>query len=160
MTRLPQLPPELKALTTATLVFAGLAVLMGFAYIVAAHQGDSESYWIKVSDIAALYTGPGVNMTTLISLAHIHLLGLLPIFAIVGFIFVHSTLSVTTKIFWSTLPYVAFLVDISSWFLTKMVSVSFVYLVIGAGATFILSLAVMILVSLYQIWFVRPVAKA
>ena len=36
-----------------------------------------------------------------------------------------------------------------------MVAPGFVYLVIAGGATFILSLAVMILISLYQIWFAK-----
>ena len=155
MKRLPDLPLELKMLATATLIFAGLSVLMGFVYIVASHQGSGASYWIATSDIAALYTGPGVSMATLISLAHIHLLGLLPIFALIGFIFVHSTLGRGWKIFWSMLPFVAFLFDVSGWFLTKTVAVGFVYLVICGGATFITSLAIMILISLYQIWFAR-----
>jgi hypothetical protein len=155
MKRLPDLPLELKVLATATLIFAGLSVLMGFAYIVASHQGAGNSYWIGPSDIAALYTGPGVSMATLISLAHIHLLGLLPVFAIIGFIFVHSTLGRGWKIFWSVLPYAAFLIDVSGWFLTKLATPEFVYLVISGGATFILSLAVMILISLYQIWFAK-----
>jgi hypothetical protein len=155
MKRLPDLPLELKMLATATLIFAGLSVLMGFAYIVASHQGASSSYWIGPSDIAALYIGPGVSMVTLISLAHIHLLGLLPVFAIIGFIFVHSTLGRGWKIFWSILPFLAFLFDTSGWFLTKLVAPEFVYLVIAGGATFILSLAFMILISLFQIWFAR-----
>jgi hypothetical protein len=158
MTRLPQLPLELKALASATLIFAGLAILMGFAYIVGAHQGTGEGYSIGVSDIAALYTGPGANMVTLISLAHIHLLGLLPVFALIGFVFVHSTLPVGWKIFWSVLPFVAFLIDISSWFLTKLVALEFVYVVIASGATFISALGFMILVSLYQLWFTRLTA--
>ena len=155
MTRLPQLPLELKALASATLIFAGIAVLMGFAYIVGAHQGTGESYMIKVSDIAALYTGPGVSMVTLISLAHIHLLGLLAIFSIVGFIFVHSTLPVGWKIFWSVLPYLAFLIDVTSWFLTKLVALEFVYVVIASGAIFMSALGFMIVVSHYQLWFTR-----
>ncbi len=159
MKRLPELPSELKALATATLIFAGLSVLMGFAYIVASHQGASSSYLIGPADIAALYTGPGVSMVTLISLAHIHLLGLLAVFSIVGFIFVHSTLSPGWKSFWSVLPFAAFLVDVSGWFLTKMIGPEFVYLVIFGGATFILALAAMILMSLYELW-IAPIGAS
>ena len=93
MKRLPDLPLELKVLATAALIYGGPAVLMGFAYMVASHQGASDSSWVGASDIAALYTGPGVSMVTLISLAHIHLLGLFAVFSIIGFIFVHSTLA-------------------------------------------------------------------
>ncbi|MDE2183362.1 MAG: hypothetical protein KGJ78_10110 [Alphaproteobacteria bacterium] len=151
MKQLPELPVELKALATATLIFAGLAILVGFLYIVVAHQGV-HGYAVDVADIAALYTGPGVSVVTLVSLAHVHLLGLTALFAIVGFIFVHSTLPTGSKIFWSVLPYVAFLADVSGWFLTKLVAPGFVYLVISAGAAFIVALGSMILMSLFELW--------
>jgi hypothetical protein len=159
MTRLPDLPLELKILATAILLFAGLSLLTGFAYIVAAHQGTGGSYGIHASEIAALYTGPGVSTVTLISLAHIHLLGLLPVFSIIGFIFVHSTLPAFWRIILPVLPFLAFIVDIASWFLTKYAGYSFVYLVIGSGATFILALGVMILIGLYDLWLGRRRAQ-
>ncbi len=55
------------------------------------------------------------------------------------------------KTFWSVLPFVAFLVDVSGWFLTKLTP-GFVYVVILRGGFFILALAVMILPSPYDIW--------
>ena len=155
MTRLPDLPLELKLLASAALAFAGLSLLMGFAYILAAHQGVEGGYGIHVSEIAALYTGPGASTTTLISLAHIHLLGL---FSIVGFGFVHSTLPKIWRMVLPLLPFVAFLVDVASWFLTKFVAYGFVYLVIGGGATFISALGLMIVLSLINIWFGRKSA--
>ncbi|HUO98079.1 MAG TPA: hypothetical protein VMU01_05400 [Rhizomicrobium sp.] len=160
MKRLPDLPLELKALATAILIFAGLAVLMGYAYIVGAHQGTEGGYGFHVEDIAALYTGPGVSTVTLISLAHIHLLGLLSVFSIIGFIFVHSTLATGWRIGLSVLPFLAFLIDVSSWFLTKFVSINFVYLVIAGGATFISTLGLMILISLYDLWLGRRTMTA
>jgi len=155
MKRLPDLPLELKVLVTAILVFAGLSLLTGFAYILAAHQGPEGGYGIHASEIAALYTGPGVSTVTLISLAHIHLLGLLCVFSLIGFIFVHSTLPSWWKIVLPVLPFLAFLVDIASWFLTKTVAYAFVYVVIGSGATFIGALGLMILISLFDLWFGR-----
>lgn len=155
MKRLPELSLELKIFATVLLGFAGLSVLMGYAYIVAAHQGLNAGIGIHVSDIAALYTGPGVSTTTLISLAHIHLLGLLSVFSIIGFIFLHSTAAKWFRIVLSVLPFLAFLVDVSSWFLTKFVAIGFVYVVIGAGATFISSLGLMICISLYDLWLGR-----
>lgn len=155
MKQLPDLPLEQKALATATLIFAGISVLMGFAYIVASHQGSESSYWINTADIAAFYTGPGVGTETLISLAHVHLLGLLSVFAIIGFIFVHSTLPAGWRAFLAVLPFAAFLIDVSGWFLTNFAGAAFVYLVIAGGATFIMALGAMILISLYDIWFGR-----
>lgn len=151
-----ELPVELKALTTATLLFVGLAVLMALIYIDASHQ-DLGSMWIGPANIAATYYGPGVSYTTLVSLAHIHMLGLTAVFFIVGFIFVHSSMMPAWKAFWSVLPYVAFLIDVSGWFLTKS-NPAFVYVVIGGGGLFVLSLVVMILYSLYEIWLKRPLA--
>lgn len=158
MRRLPEFPLEMKALATAALLFAGCAVLMGLTYIVAAHSGTDGSYKVTVSDIAELYTGPGASMATIISLAHIHLLGLFSVFSIIGFIFIHSTLPPGLKSTLVVLPFVAFLVDVSGWFLTKLLAVGFVWLVILGGATFSMALGSMILISLYELW-IAPIRK-
>jgi hypothetical protein len=151
MARLPELPVEVKALASAALIFCGIGLLMSVAYIYVSHRGVGAGM-ISIADIAALYTRPGVSLDTLISLAHIHLLGLVSVFSIVGFVFVHSTLRPGWKVFWSLLPFVAFAVDVSAWFLTKLVGWDFVYLVIAGGATFISALGVMIVVSLWDMW--------
>lgn len=158
MRRLPDLPVEVKALATAVLIFGGLSILMGFAYIVAAHQGPDESIGIHSADIAALYTGPGISTTSLISLAHIHLLGLVAVFAIFGFIFVHSSYASWLRLLLPLVPFVAFLCDVSAWFLVKFVDIRFVWVVIGGGATFISALGLMIVLSLYDVWLGRRAA--
>jgi hypothetical protein len=158
MKRLPEFPLEMKALSTMALIFGGIAVLMGLSYIVAAHSGAGGPYHVTVSDIAALYTGPGASMATIISLAHIHLLGLFSFFSIIGFIFIHSTLSAGLKSIIVVLPFVAFLVDVSGWFLTKLFAPGFVYLVLLGGAAFSLTIAAMILISLYELW-IAPIRK-
>lgn len=154
MKPLRELPLEMKALVTATLVFAGIAVLMGVSYVDVSHRGIGGSVWIGPNEIAATYYGPGVSVATLVSLAHIHMLGLLSVFWVIGYIFVHSSFSPRTKAFWSVLPFAGFLADVSGWFLTKA-NPSFVYLVILGGAVFVLSLAVMILLSLHDMWLAR-----
>lgn len=153
--RLSDLPIELKALATAILLFTGIAVCVALVYLDASHR-DFGSIWIGPSNIAATYYGPGVSYTTLLSLAHIHMLGLMTVFAVIGFIFVHCSLAPGWKILWSVLPFVAFLVDVSGWFLTKL-NPGFVYVVIVGGGLFVLSLAVMILYSLYEMWLLRAV---
>ncbi len=149
--RLPDLPVEMKALSTAALIFTGIALLMALAYVDISHRGVTGSYWIGPANIAATYYGPGVGVATLIDLAHIHMLGLLAVFWIIGYIFVHSTYAPGWKVFWSVLPFAAFLLDVSGWFLTKL-DPALVYIVIVGGGLFILSLAVMILLSLYDLW--------
>ena len=81
------------------------------------------------------------------------MLGLLPIFWVIGYIFLHSTISVRWRIFWSVLPFIAFLFDVMGWFLTHYYEF-FVYQVIIGGGVFITSLAVMILISLHQLWVI------
>ncbi|GHE06616.1 hypothetical protein U879_08780 [Defluviimonas sp. 20V17] len=154
MKPLSDLPIELKALNTAALVFLGLAISMALAYIDVSHRGIGGSYLITPADIAATYYGPGVGVATLISLAHIHMLGLFSVFWIVSFIFIHCSFSAGWKAFWAVLPFIGFFVDVCGWFLSKM-NPGFVYVVIFGGAMFVLSIAVMALVSLYEMWFTR-----
>jgi hypothetical protein len=155
MKPLSELSIDMKVLTTVTLLFAGLAIIMALIYLDLSHRDLSRGLVIGPSDIVATYYGPGDSVETLISLAHIHMLGLLTLFWLIGFIFLHSSVATGWKIFWSTLPYVAFLADVSGWFLTKM-NPKFVYVVIAGGGLFILALVVMIFVSLYEMWLKRP----
>jgi len=156
MRPLTELSPEIKALNTAALLYAALGILMALGYIDVSHMGTT-GYLVTPHDIAHAYYGPGMSDITLIGLAHIHMLALLPVFWIIGYIFVHSRISLGWRIFWCVLPFVAFPVDVAGWFLTHHVE-GFVYQTIIGGFLFILSLAVMILVSLYQMWIV-PLRK-
>jgi hypothetical protein len=152
MKPLTELRPELKALNTAALLYALLGILMALSYIDVSHSGTS-GYMVTPHDIAHAYYGPGMSNATLIGLAHIHMLALLPIFWIIGFIFVHSRISPRWRIFWCVLPFVMFPIDVAGWFLTHHIE-GFVYQTIIGGFLFILSLVVMIFVSLYEMWVV------
>ena len=149
--RLVDQPLEMKVLISATLVFALVALGMALLYIYVTHHVPDGGLLITPKDIAATYYGPGVGLDTLIGLAHIHLWGLLVAFWIIGFIFLHSSLSRRWKIFWSLLPYIAFLGDVAGWFLTT-INPRFVWLVLLGGATFSTALFVMIIYSLWDIW--------
>lgn len=150
MKPLPEQPIEVKALNTAAMLFAAIGLLVALAYIDVSHV-ESSGYLITPRDIADAYYGPGMSINTLIGLAHIHMFGLLSVFWVIGYIFVHSTISRGWRVFWSVLPYIAFLTDVAGWFLTHYFEY-FVYEVIAGGTLFVLSLTVMILVSLYQMW--------
>jgi hypothetical protein len=152
MKPLPDQSLEFKALNTAALLFAGVATLVALAYIDVSHM-STRGYIITPHDIAESYYGPGLSINTLIGLAHIHMLGLLSVFWVIGYIFIHSTISLKWRIFWSVLPFIAFLIDVTGWFLTHYYAL-FVYQVIFGGGVFVASLAVMIVVSLYQLWVV------
>ena len=159
MKPLAQLPVEMKALLTATLLFLGCAILMALAYLDFSHIGSSGSPLLSVSDIAATYYGPGVGYVTLMSLAHIHMMSLSVVFFMVGYIFVHSSFPTRWKVLLAVLPYVAFLVDVSGWFLTKL-NVGWVYLVLFGGGGFVLGLGAMMLLSLYEMWLTPAASRA
>ncbi|MBN6742914.1 hypothetical protein JKG47_20960 [Acidithiobacillus sp. MC6.1] len=127
---------------------------MSLIYLDVSHIGQHGSPILTIHDIAATYYGPGVGFATLVSLAHIHMMGLVTVFFMVGYIFVHSSFSARWKATLAVLPFCGFSVDVSGWFLTEL-DQGWVYLVLLGGGTFVLSLTVMIVLSLYDIW-VKP----
>lgn len=141
----------MKAFTSATLLFASFAILVGLIYIVVSHRGATGSLWITPANIAATYYGTGATVATLIDLAHIHMFGLLTVFWVIGFIFNHSSFAPALKLILSPLPFAAFLLDIGGWFLTKL-SPGFVYVVITGGGLFVGAISLMIVLSLYDMW--------
>ena len=157
MKPLSDLTVEMKALLTATLIFLAIGILIALTYLDFSHIGSNGSPVLSVHDIAATYYGPGVGYVTLLSLAHIHMMGLSVVFFVVGYIFVHSSYPPRWKATLAVLPFAAFVVDVSGWFLTKL-DYGWVYLVILGGGTFVLSVTAMMLLSLWDIW-VRPHAR-
>lgn len=151
MKPLCELAADMKSLVTATLIFLAVAMLMALTYLDFSHIGSSGAPLLTVHDIAATYYGPGVGYVTLLSLAHIHMMGLSSIFFMVGYIFVHSSFPIRWKAALVALPFCGFLVDVSGWFLTRL-AYGWVYLVLFGGATFVLSVVTMIALSLYDMW--------
>lgn len=100
----------------------------------------------------------GVSIGTLVRVSHIHLFGITFIFAFMGLIFCHAHMrsDVLKNVIIAT-PFVAIILDIASWWLTK-VSTPFAYVVVVGGALMGASFAVQWLVSMYQMWFYRPPA--
>lgn len=97
-------------------------------------------------------TDTGATFSSLARVSHIHLFGIAFIFMFVGLIFslasgVPKPLKVTAII----TPYAFLLVDIASWWLTKL-NPYFAWLVIIAGGAMALSFAFMWVVSMYEMW--------
>lgn len=143
-----------------------------------AHTGASESEWestIKpivvqycapchttipglsnVSDKAVMYTmikkDEGVPIATLTRVSHIHLFGISFIFFFVGWIFTYATgISPMTKAILIFTPFAFLIVDVASWWLTKL-DPNFAWLVIIGGFGYSAASSVMIFTSLYQMW--------
>lgn len=107
----------------------------------------------EVKTLAARDTG--VSVGTLVRVSHIHLFGLTFIFGFMGLIFSHSYVrKAWIKSVVIAIPFIAIMLDIMSWWLTK-VSEPFAYVVMAGGALMGLSFAYQWFVSLYQLWFFR-----
>jgi len=100
----------------------------------------------------------GESVYTLIKLSHIHLFGIGLVALGIGFIFRLSLLAGWFKSTLVILPFAAIFVDILAWFLTKWDPI-YAYTVIIAGTLLGLAWAGQILISLYQIWFLRKPEK-
>lgn len=101
----------------------------------------------------------GAPIFTLVRVSHIHLFGLTFIFFIMGSVFSHAYVRpVWFKCSVIALPYFAILMDICSWFITKVIHL-FAVVVMAGGALMGLCFAFMWLVSMYQMWFSAPPLK-
>lgn len=95
----------------------------------------------------------GMDIFTLVRVSHIHLFGITFIFFIVSSIFCHAYI----KPFWikcvlMVIPFIAILLDIGSWYLTKIYP-PFAWVVMGSGALMGLAFASQWIISMYQMWF-------
>jgi len=100
-------------------------------------------------------TDTGVSVKTLVRVSHIHMFGIAFILFFVGRIFVLSEIPVMLKRVMVMVPFLAILLDILSWYITKFIP-DFAYVVVGAGGLMGLSLAAQILISIYQMWIYTP----
>lgn len=101
------------------------------------------------------HTDTGASVQSLVRVSHIHLFGIAFILFFVGRIFILCEMPVMVKRIAVAIPFVAILLDIFSWYLTK-ISPGFAYVVVLSGGLMGLSLAGQIIVSLYQMWFYKP----
>jgi hypothetical protein len=104
----------------------------------------------NIKDRAA--TDDGASISSLARVSHIHLFGIAFIFMFVGLIFsLASGVPVPLKVAAIITPYAFLLVDIASWWLTKL-NPNFAWLVIIAGGSMALAFAFMWCVSMYEMW--------
>jgi len=100
-------------------------------------------------------TDTGMSVQSLVRVSHIHLFGIAFLMFFLGRIFILCEMSVLIKRITVAIPFITVLVDILSWYLTKL-SPNFAYLVIIAGALMGVSIMVQVIISLYQMWFYKP----
>lgn len=97
-------------------------------------------------------TDTGASFSSLARVSHIHLFGISFIFMFVGLIFsLAAGVPKYLKAGVIIMPYIFLILDISSWWLTKLNPV-FAWLVIIGGGAMALSFAFMWIVSMYEMW--------
>ena len=112
---------------------------------------DLSSYQ-SVKQVANVDTG--VSLHSLMKVSHIHLFGIALVALAIGMIFRLAQLPSWFQNTVTLVPFLAIFFDISAWFLTKWDPV-YAYTIIIAGGMLGLSWALQILISLYQLWFLR-----
>ena len=104
-------------------------------------------------------TDTGMNISTLVRVSHIHMFGITFIFFIMGLIFSHAYVRpVWFKSVVIATPFLAVVIDIFSWYLTKL-HPGFAIIVVGSGGLMGMSFAFQWTVSMYQIWFYKYLHK-
>lgn len=108
------------------------------------------------NDVAkAAEVDTGMGLFTLVRVSHIHLFGITFIFFLTSQIFCHAFVrQVWMKCVVLALPFIAILIDIGSWYLTKLWP-PFAIVVMGSGVLMGLSFAVQWITSIWQMWFYR-----
>ncbi len=101
----------------------------------------------------------GTPFFTLVRVSHIHLFGMTFIFFIMGYMFSHAYVRpVWLKCLIVGLPFCSILIDIFSWYLTKLYH-PFAYVVMLGGGLNGVSFAFMWVVTMYQMWLMKPPAS-
>lgn len=100
----------------------------------------------------------GASLPVLVRVSHIHLFGIAFILYFIGRIFLLCDINVYVKRVAVVIPFAAMLLDVLSWFITKSIS-GFAYVVVLSGALMGLSMAVQILLSIYQMWAPNALSK-
>jgi len=104
-------------------------------------------------------TDGGASVSTLTRVSHIHLFGIAFIFFFVGLIFSFATgFSPAVKSLLIFTPFVFLIIDVASWWLTKLTP-GFAWLVMVGGFGYSLASTVMIFSSLYQMCLRPYLAK-
>jgi hypothetical protein len=97
-------------------------------------------------------TDTGASFSSLARVSHIHLFGISFIFMFVGLIFsLASGIPKVLKSIVIVMPYIFLIIDIASWWLTKL-NPNFAWLTIIGGGMMGLSFAFMWIVSMYEMW--------
>jgi hypothetical protein len=100
-------------------------------------------------------TDTGATIPALVRVSHIHLFGIAFILFLCGRIFILCEIPIMFKRIIVSAPFAFLIIDISSWFITKIIP-EFAYVVIAAGAVVGITFGMQLLISIYQMWLYKP----
>ncbi len=120
------------------------------------HTAGGESGFApfdKLSTVSDIFTriNHGVPTSRLITLSHIHMIGIGVIFAISGVIFVFTSINEKLKIILLIFPFASLMLDVFSWWLTKVTPVFAISVIIG-GAFTVIGFFIQFVISLLTMW--------
>jgi len=108
--------------------------------------------------VAEVAHAGGATVPALVRVSHIHLFGIAFILYFIGKIFLLCDMNIYVKRVAVVITFVAMLLDVISWFVTKHIA-AFAYVVVLSGALMGLSIGIQIVMSIYQMWFYRKSAS-
>ena len=125
------------------------------AYCVSCHPyGDQPDYPLETYEQVFLSAEPdsGPSIGKLARFTHYHAFGM-GIFAfLLSVIFVFTAFPLWFRTFGVVLPFLSIFLDITSWWLTRLINPGFAYVVYSAGLMTGISFVIIIFGSLYDLW--------
>ena len=107
----------------------------------------------KLSTVSDIFTriNHGVPASRLITLSHIHMIGIGVIFALSGTIFLFTPINEKLKTVLLIFPFASLMLDVFSWWLTKLTPVFAISVLIG-GAFTVIGFFIQFVISLLTMW--------
>ncbi len=107
----------------------------------------------KLSTVSAIFTriNNGISVSRLITLSHIHMISIGVIFALSGMIFLFTPINEKIKIILLIFPFSSLMMDVFSWWLTKLTPVFAIAVFIG-GVFTVIGFFIQFVISLLTIW--------
>ena len=120
------------------------------------HTSGGESGFApfdKLSIVSDIFTriNRGVSASRLITLSHIHMIGIGVIFALSGAIFLFTPINEKFKMVLLIFPFGALMLDVFSWWLTKLTPVFAIAVFIG-GVFTVIGFFIQFVISLKTMW--------
>ena len=100
----------------------------------------------------------GPSIGKLARFTHYHAFGCTVFSFLLSMGFLFTSFSPAIRLFVADLPFIAMFIDITSWWVTRLSSATLAYTVYLGGMLMAISLAVIIIGSIYDIWF-SPVTE-